>query len=170
VHVKRIKAAAAKDKRGRKIEARPVGRNSAQSKSAPAYLFLVGSFTAPAAAASRFAFLVAVWACLALAFARATVVVSKLAFFAIPDILLEQGPVREYSFPRSSSSASARSGVRAGEEGRAGTEVTHRGYDLGGIVGSTSELPLWELPPCRRVWPVLGARIYRRDSPGNRLQ
>jgi hypothetical protein len=51
---------------------------------------------------------VAAWACLALAFARATVVVSKLAFFAIPDILLEQGPVREYSFPRSSSSASAR--------------------------------------------------------------
>jgi hypothetical protein len=115
-----------KAKRGHKIEARPVGRNSAQRKSAPAYLFLAGPFTTRAAAASRFAFLVAVWACLALAFARATVVVSKLAFFAIPDILLEEGPVREYSFPRN---APPRPGAAFEPEkkGRAGTGQTHRG-------------------------------------------
>jgi hypothetical protein len=71
---------------------------------------------------------VAVWACLALAFARATVVVSKLAFFAIPDILLEEGPVREYSFPRNAPPRPRRGAAFEPEKkGRAGTEQTHRG-------------------------------------------
>src|SRR5258706_4619287 len=63
--------------------------------------FLVGTFTIPAAVrASRFAFLVAFSAFMALAFARATVVFSKLAFFAIPEILLQDDPVGKYIFPR----------------------------------------------------------------------